>query len=436
MPISQNKQKPIFLLDASALLNDPEAIFAFKNSRIILPFLVLEALDSFKRDYSERGKNTRYLLELLEELIAQSTNKKLLTLADSNSTLEIYISDSALANQKITYNKKILLILEEFINKQTQPVSFITNDRNLRVRANILGFHAEAYEKKEVTGQIYGNITTEQINDTLWQTWQETGDLQIDKQAYPNEIVCFENKENTVLARYVEQKQTWKPIQDYPKGVWGISAKNKEQKAALELLMDKQIPLVVLVGKAGTGKTLLALAAAMELMLKQNIYEKILVSRPIFPMGRDMGYLPGNLEEKMEPWMQPIFDNLDFLSRNPSSPQGKVALQQKLLDNELLELESLTYIRGRSIPNRIMIIDEAQNLTPHEMKTIITRSGEGSKVVLTGDPYQIDNPYINPENNGLSYVINRLQSSNLTGHVNLRGGVRSPLAEVAATLLN
>jgi PhoH-like ATPase len=218
------------------------------------------------------------------------------------------------------------------------------------------------------------------------------------------------------------------------KPLWGIGPRNKEQRFAIDLLLNDQIPLVTLVGKAGTGKTLLALAAGLHKVSDQQVYQRLLVTRPIFPMGRDIGFLPGELEEKLKPWMQPIFDNLELLLNLSYSNRGHDAYRE-LVDQRILQIEALTYIRGRSIPSQYMIIDEAQNLTPHEVKTIITRAGENTKVILTGDPYQIDNPYIDSSSNGLTYVVERFKDQPLAGHMTLARGERSDLAEIAANVL-
>jgi PhoH-like ATPase len=227
------------------------------------------------------------------------------------------------------------------------------------------------------------------------------------------------------------------PITTAKHGVWGITAKNKQQQFALDLLLNDDIRLVTLVGKAGTGKTLLALAAGLEKSIELRSFQRLVVSRPVFPMGKDIGFLPGDIDEKLRPWMQPIRDNLDFLvgsSGGPGRVKGKKDLQS-LFDLGMIEVEPLTYIRGRSMPNQYLIVDEAQNLTPHEIKTIITRAGEGTKVVLTGDPYQIDNPYIDSSSNGLTYVVDRFKEEPIAGHITLVKGERSDLAELAATLL-
>jgi PhoH-like ATPase len=218
-------------------------------------------------------------------------------------------------------------------------------------------------------------------------------------------------------------------------GIWGIRPRNKEQTFALDLLLNDDIKIVTMVGKAGTGKTLMAIAAGLHKTMEEGVYHKLLVSRPIFPLGRDIGYLPGTVEEKLNPWMQPIFDNVEFLMNLSKADKKAGRSYHELIDLGILAIEPLTYIRGRSIPGQYIIIDEAQNLTPHEVKTIITRVGDGTKIVLTGDPYQIDNPYVDSTNNGLIHVVNKFKTEKLAGHISLSKGERSALAELAANLL-
>jgi len=238
------------------------------------------------------------------------------------------------------------------------------------------------------------------------------------------------------VGKYSAAKQAFVQLIKTPKeGVWGIRPRNKEQSFALDLLLNDEVRLVTIVGKAGTGKTLLAIAAGLQKTMEDGVYQKLLVSRPIFPLGRDIGYLPGSVEEKLNPWMQPIFDNVEYLMNLSRSEKKAGRGYHELLDLGILEIEPLTYIRGRSIPNQYIIVDEAQNLTPHEVKTIITRAGDGTKIVLTGDPYQIDNPYVDQTNNGLIHVVNKFRSERLAGHITLSKGERSPLAELAANLL-
>ena len=284
------------------------------------------------------------------------------------------------------------------------------------------------------TGTVEQLVSKEQVD-----LFYEQGFIDVDADYYANQgvtLVDETNPSHTALGRYIAAKQKIVPLIKVPKeGVWGIHPRNREQQFAFDLLLNDDVQLVSLVGKAGTGKTLLAIAAGLLKSADEGTYNRLLISRPVFPMGRDLGFLPGDIEEKLAPWMQPIFDNVELLLSSHDEGGKRKRGYRELLDLGLMEIEPLTYIRGRSIPKQYLIVDEAQNLTPHEIKTIISRAGEGTKVVLTGDPYQIDNPYVDSASNGLSFSVERLKGQELVGHVTLTKGERSALAEVAANLL-
>ena len=293
---------------------------------------------------------------------------------------------------------------------------------------------------EQYTGVVELTVAAEIVDEI-----HATGACPIDAIApahvYPQEILILTavgQPNKSAMARVDAKRKRLKKIGRHKEGVWGIFARNKEQLFALELLLDDEIHLVTINGSAGTGKTLLAIAAGLKKVADEAAYRKLLVSRPIFPLGRDIGFLPGDIEQKLNPWMKPIYDNLELLLSTRVEVGGHQAPEpeyQYLLDQKIIEVEPLTYIRGRSIPRQFLVVDEAQNLTPHEIKTVLTRAGEGTKVVLTGDPHQIDNPYVDALSNGLTYTIERFKSSEIAGHVTLRKGERSPLAELAATLL-
>ena len=364
---------------------------------------------------------------------------------ENGSILSVFIIDEKLVNLPAfsdvgKSSNKVLATTTLIHQTYAEDNTFlVTNDINLRVRVSALGINVTAYEEKLPNlEKFYEGLTSKTVSKKEFEQIIDNGlksDHSENLHANQNLLIQVEGAEQQLICRYQESDKKLIPIQKFPEGIWGIKARNREQEIALDLMMDPAVHVVILAGKAGTGKTLLALAVALELMLSKSQFQKILVSRPIFPMGRDMGYLPGDIEQKMAPWMQPIFDNLEFLSTNHSSPRSKTGGYQRLLDMGLIELEPLTYIRGRSIPHRFMIVDEAQNLTPHELKTIVTRVGVGTKLVLTGDPYQIDNPYVDTNSNGLSHVIEKFQNYGLSGHVNLIHGVRSELAELASNIL-
>lgn len=451
MPIKEDKKKSKqatevldrFILDANVLLYEPDCIFAYPDAHVIIPISVIEEIDHFKKEFNEVGRNARLVSQILDRIRIHGSLTDGIRL-ENGGLLSVFIVEEkavrlpAFINLNKSSNRVLAatLLIHQKYPKQTV---LVTNDINLRVRVSALGINVIAYEEKLPNLEnFYKGVVSRNVSDATFESVVQSGELKVPAgEYYANQSVLLQDlkADQNRICRYCLEKGRLIPIDHFPDGIWGIKARNMEQEIALDLLMDESIHIVILSGKAGTGKTLLALSVALELMLSANQYQKILVSRPIFPMGRDMGYLPGDIEKKMEPWMQPIFDNLEFLSTNHTSPGSKTGGYQRLLDMGLVELEPLTYIRGRSIPHRFMIVDEAQNLTPHEIKTIITRVGTGTKLVLTGDPYQIDNPYVDTGSNGLSHVVEKLKKYSLSGHVNLIHGVRSKLAELASNVL-
>ncbi|RPH38086.1 MAG: PhoH family protein, partial [Desulfobulbaceae bacterium] len=314
-------------------------------------------------------------------------------------------------------------------------------DINSRLKADALGIEVMDFEKQKCDfDALYTGWREVQVSAAVIDAFHKNETLTLGaSDFYTNEFILLRDEQNpkhTGLGRALSEQVVAHLNPEY-ENAWSIHSRSKEQRMAFELLLNPDIHLVTLIGRAGTGKTMLALAAGLELVLHLEIYEKLLVSRPIIPMGKDIGYLPGTKDEKLSLWMQPIFDNLTYLMRmnhriDEGSVQQKVA---QLLKNQQVELEALTYIRGRSIPNQFIIIDEAQNLTPHEVKTIISRAGENTKMVLTGDPNQIDNPYLDSSSNGLSYAVEKLKGQPLYGHVTLSKSERSPLSAIAADYL-
>jgi PhoH-like ATPase len=437
--------KKIFVLDTNVLLHDPQAIFAFEDNDVVVPIVVIEELDKFKKGSDEISRNARQVSRILDEhrlkgKLSQGVELK------SGGCLRVELnhqSPERLPSELIA-TKADNRILATALNLKHDdlPVILVTKDTNLRIKADALGLRAEDYESDTITiEELYTGETELPVGPGAIDEFYTKGELTAgDPKPYPNQFVLLKNSANpsqTALARYNQQKSELVPIAGAKHGVWGVTARNKQQQFALDLLLNDDIRLVTLVGKAGTGKTLLALAAGLEKTIEARAFLRLVVSRPVFPLGKDIGFLPGDIEDKLRPWMQPIRDNLDFLM-GASAVSGKVKGKkdlQSLFDLGMIEVEPLTYIRGRSMPNQYLIVDEAQNLTPHEIKTIITRAGEGTKVVLTGDPYQIDNPYIDSSSNGLAYVVERFKEQPISGHITLVKGERSDLAELAATLL-
>ncbi len=437
--------KKIFVLDTNVLLHDPRAIFSFEDNDVVVPIVVIEELDKFKKGIDEMGRNARQVSRILDEYRLKGKLSQGVQLESGGSLrVELNHQSSDKLPSELIPTKADNRILATALNLKHDglPVILVTKDTNLRIKADALGMRAEDFESDTITiDDLYSGETELQVEPSVINDFYSSGELPAqDPKPFPNQFVMLRNSANpsqTALARYSQTKQAYVPIVNTKHGVWGIMAKNKQQQFALDLLLNDDIRLVTLVGKAGTGKTLLALAAGLEKTIEARTFQRLVVSRPVFPMGKDIGFLPGDIEEKLRPWMQPIRDNLDFLmgaSAVAGRVKGKKDLQS-LFDLGMIEVEPLTYIRGRSMPNQYLIVDEAQNLTPHEIKTIITRAGEGTKVVLTGDPYQIDNPYIDSESNGLTFVVERFKQESIAGHITLVKGERSDLAELAATLL-
>jgi PhoH-like ATPase len=437
--------KKIFVIDTNVLLHDPRAIFSFEENDVIIPIVVIEELDKFKKGIDEIGRNARQVSRILDEFRQKGKLSQGVQL-DGGGNLRVELNHQSpqhLPNELIaTKADNRILATALNLKHDNLPVVLVTKDTNLRIKADALGLRAEDYESDTITlDELYAGETELSVDPGVIDEFYAEGELPpADPKPYPNQFVLIKNSANpsqTALSRYSQQKNVLVPIANIKHGVWGITARNKQQQFALDLLLNDDIRLVTLVGRAGTGKTLLALAAGLEKTIENRAFQRLVVSRPVFPLGKDIGFLPGDIEEKLRPWMQPIRDNLDFLmgaSAIAGRAKGKKDLQS-LFDLGMIEVEPLTYIRGRSMPNQYLIVDEAQNLTPHEIKTIITRAGEGTKVVLTGDPYQIDNPYIDSSSNGLTFVVDRFKEEPIAGHITLVKGERSDLAELAATLL-
>ncbi len=459
--------KKNYVLDTNILLHDPNAIFRFDDNNVIIPIYVIEEVDQFKREGSERGRNARHIVRLLDDLRETGGSLSKGVTTKNGGFLKVAIPNSRpelpTAIDKAAMDNAILQTAFQVRDEDVaHPTVFVTMDTNLRIRADALGMLAETYENQRVdterteTGVTELEVSAEEI-DTFFQdgalapnpaliapepgekierSANTNGDTAIRGILTANLCVLLRDRANpshTALGRYDATKRQIVGLRTPREGLLGIRPRNKEQSHALDLLLDESIRLVTLVGKAGTGKTLLALAAGLKCTIEDGTYTRMLVSRPVMPLGRDIGFLPGTVDEKLNPWMQPIFDNLEFLFTS-GTKKGPRAYAE-LLESGQLQVEPLTYIRGRSLPQQYIIVDEAQNLTPHEVKTIITRSGDGTKIVLTGDPGQIDNPYVDSQSNGLAVAADRFRGQKIAAHIVMTRGERSELAEVAANLL-
>lgn len=441
--------KKNYVLDANVLLHDPHAIFKFEDNDLIIPIFAIEEIDQFKREGSERGRNARTIARLLDDLRRdQDTSLARGVPLESGGTLRIAIPehrpDALVGLESSSQDLAILQTAIDLRDRDTaKPTVFVTMDTNLRIRADALGVSAETYENQRVKDpELSHSVMELQVPGTDVDAFFQHGKVASPGLAalHPNACVMLRDAgapTHTALGRYDSARGEITALRVGREGVMGVRPRNKEQAFALDLLLDDSVRIITLIGKAGTGKTLLALAAGLKRTTEDNAYSRLLVSRPIMPLGRDLGFLPGDVDEKLNPWMQPIFDNLEFLftggGPTKSARQDRGFLE--LLESGTIQVEPLTYIRGRSLPHQYLIVDEAQNLTPHEVKTIITRAGEGTKIVLTGDPHQIDNPYVDLASNGLSVVADRFKHEKIAGHVVLAKGERSELAELAANLL-
>jgi PhoH-like ATPase len=441
--------KKIYVLDTNVLLQDPQAIFSFQDNEVVIPAVVLEEVDSKKRYMDEIGRNARHVSKLIDNLRQEGKLHEKIPLYTGGS-LRIELNHRSFQElQEIfvekTNDNRILAVaknlsLEEEAKEDGKSVILVSKDTLVRVKADALGLQAEDFLSDRVVevNDIYTGFNELYIDKEFMNKFYDKGELtlkEITKQRfYSHEFIIMKDvlgSSASALGMVDGSGLKVKKLVYDHDHMWGIKARNVQQTMATELLLRDDISLVTMIGKAGTGKTLLALAAGLLQTEDFHKFNKLLVARPIVPVGKDIGYLPGEKQEKLRPWMQPIYDNLEYLF-NVKKP-GE--LDDILAGMASIEVEALTYIRGRSIPDQFIIIDEAQNLTKHEVKTILTRVGERSKIVLMGDPAQIDHPYLDEYNNGLTYVVEKFKEQSIAGHVKLMKGERSGLAQLAADLL-
>lgn len=438
----------IYVLDTNVLLQDPYSIFSFEDNEVVIPAVVLEEVDSKKRYMDEIGRNARQVSKLIDSLRQMGKLHEKIPLKNGGF-LRIELNHRSFHQlQEIfvekTNDNRILAVaknlsLEEESKKNGKPVILVSKDALVRVKADAIGLLAEDFLNDRVIEEnIYTGIIEIFTDMKVINRFYEKGEIPVNELGsfnfYPNQFIVIKDilgSSASAVAVVCSKGKTAKKLVFENSQIWGIRSRNIQQMMAIELLLRKEIHLVTLIGKAGTGKTLLALASGLMQTKDLGMYKKLLVARPIVSLGKDIGYLPGEKEEKLRPWMQPIYDNLEFLF-NVKKPGELDAI---LAGMGSIEVEALTYIRGRSIPDQFIIIDEAQNLTKHEIKTILTRVGEGSKIVLMGDPDQIDHPYLDAFNNGLTYVVEKFKEQKISGHVKLMKGERSSLAQLAADLL-
>jgi PhoH-like ATPase len=434
--------KRIYVLDTNVLLTDHQSIYGYNNNDIIIPLKVLEEIDKHKKRHDGVGANARGIIRILDGLRASGNLHKGIRLRKKLGIVSVKGFDSKYfppdLDREDSDNQIICTALTEKAETK-RKVIVVTRDINMRVKCDSLGMLCEDYASEKVvqdTSKLYTGFTLHLVDDQVIDQFYAGEDVYIDEEEIKIScqqflmLVSNQNEKKTALAKFIGYNTPVRKINDYQKnGIWGLRPRNKEQQFALDMLMDESISIVTIIGKAGSGKSLMAIASGLEQVVESGLYKKMVVSRPVEPMGKDIGFLPGTMEEKMRPWLMPIQDNLEFLMN------GQASNMEHLFEDKTIEIEALTYIRGRSISKAFIIIDEAQNLTIHELKTIITRVGEGSKVVLTGDIEQIDNVYIDSTSNGLTYAVERFKTYDLSGHITLQKGERSKIATLAAKIL-
>lgn len=442
----KDNPKKTFVLDTNVLLHDPEAMTKFPRAQVVIPVTVLEELDKMKRLPNDLGRNARATFRLLDSLAEVGQGNLHTGVLENGSTVRIQIDIKTNYNSAfaLSVNDNKIIMAAYLLLEKGENVVFVSKDFAARIKAEAIGLLAEDYENlKSSYAALYKGIRKLEVDKHQIDLFYKDGTLPLPNQEFqPNEYVIMTSPEHSSgVGKYNVQKEQVEPLLKVS-NLWGIKPRNVEQRCAVDLLLRDDVKLVTLIGQAGTGKTLLALACGLRKVFDENVYHRILVSRPIMPLGRDIGYLPGTKEEKLFNWMQPIYDNLEYLcdSSGSSSPGGGTGADQNetlrwVMDSRKIEMEAVTYIRGRSLPKMYIIIDEAQNLTPHEVKTIISRAGENTKVILTGDPTQIDNPYLDKDSNGLSYAVGKFSEHKIYGHMFLDKTERSELAALAAEIL-
>jgi PhoH-like ATPase len=436
--------KKNYILDTNVLLHDPNSLLSFDDNSVILPIEVIEEIDRFKRESTELGQSARTVSRMLDSFRGEGRLSEGVNLPNGGRLRIVFHKGQANGNGKLfatdSVDNRILAVASGV--KKSQPRNqtiMVSKDINLRIKADALGVQAEDYENDRVlikdlyTGMIELTVSSEKMAQL-----RSNGELQVNggKQYFPNEyctVLDEANPKRTALTKVDSSGTKLIPIIDCREGVWGIKPRNREQHFGFDALLDDRIKLVTLMGKAGTGKTLLAMAAGLKRTVMDREFRRLVVARPTISMGKELGFLPGSLEEKLAPWMQPIHDALEMLGDLNMGHEHRRS--GDLMRSGSIVVEALSYIRGRSIANQFMIIDEAQNLTPLEAKTIITRVGSGTKIVFTGDPYQIDNPYVDSSSNGFNYIVSRFRAEPIAAHIEFQKGERSELAELAANIL-
>ncbi len=428
-----------FVIDTNVFIHRPDAILSFRDNEVVIPLWVLEELDNLKKSREERGRNARETIRLLDDISRHGDLQEGVKM-ENGSILKVWLNNNRSLEKmpvdiETDKNDNKILLAAYSLQREGKQVFFVSKDISARLKAAALGIKAVDYEKQKVDiDTLYKGYTEMDVGQESLQALRVQGAIPWNARLVANEFVVLREGKSGELAlsRYSHRDGTLVYV-DSTGPVCGVNPLNRNQEMALNLLLDDSVSLVTMVGKAGTGKTLLALAAGLKKALTEERFSRVLLARPIVPMGKDIGYLPGDKIDKLANWMQPVYDNLEYILSVDNKLRDLTVDQ--LINRRLIEVEALTYIRGRSLPNQFIIIDEAQNLSPHEVKTIVSRAGTGTKVVLTGDPYQIDTPYLDSNSNGLTFLVETFKGQPLFGHISLEKSERSPLAELAAELL-
>lgn len=445
--MAASEVRKTFVLDTNVILHDSTCLTQFKHHSIVIPITVLEELDNFKKGNQSTNFHAREFLRSLDALGGEGMFDRGIVVGPKHGTVRVQLEREFHPDLEHNFGHTkpdhLILNCAYTLAKESKNgrVVLVSKDVNLRLKAKAVGLASEDYTSDQVKdlSKLYsGTRSVEDLDSSLIDTLYANSGLEaamlgLERPLLANENLILRNHQKSALARFHAGDGTVRRVTK--SHVFGVAPRNVEQTFALGVLCDPEIPLVSLSGTAGTGKTLLALAAALE---QRRNYRQIFLARPIVPLSnKDMGYLPGEMKAKLDPYMQPIYDNLGVIMNHNGNGEGKSASQQiqQMLEDEKLTVSALSYIRGRSLNRIFFIVDEAQNLTPHEVKTIITRAGEGTKIVFTGDIYQIDHPYLDAQSNGLSYLIEKMQGQPLYAHVTLEKGERSELAQLASDLL-
>jgi PhoH-like ATPase len=428
-----------YIVDTSILLQDPDCIEKFTDNNVVISMFSLEELDKMKRYTDELGKNARQVLRYIDSLKSEQLYSGIDV--GNGVMLRVFVETRTSTSNGFPLSMEgpanRILRSAYHLKEKGERVILITRDSLLRIRAEAIGIKAEDYRNlKDSYENLYAGLRKIKVEKKHMDQFYTGHPLDLElSDCYPNEYCLLVGDDKEVVGKYNKKKNNLEPLLPVHNDIWGIQPLNVEQRCAVDLLLRDDIKLVSFVGQAGTGKTLLALACGLKKVFDEDVYSRILISRPIMPLGKDIGYLPGSKDEKLYHWMQPIYDNLEFLCETTCGSGNGMETKNYIMESEKIEMEAVTYIRGRTLPRMYIIIDEAQNLTPHEMKTIISRAGKGTKVILAGDPTQIDNPYLDKDSNALTYIVGKFKDRSIFGHMMFQKTERSELAAIAAEIL-